>query len=108
MKGFFMLTITKRAQYKLLYESLQHGTAALNFTMSMLEPSYKSHFPDHANEVTPLLEGVWNHLLEANSGDELYQACGEAHQKFFASDDIGSWFNRGYSAYKSQRKPVQD
>lgn len=103
-----MLTATKRAQYDFIYESLQHGTAALNFTMSMLERSYKSHFPDYVNDVTPLLEGAWKHLLEARGGAELYQVCGEVHRQFFKSDDIGSWFSRGYSSYKSERKPTQD
>ncbi|OBA59939.1 hypothetical protein A5647_15800 [Mycobacterium sp. 1100029.7] len=30
------------------------------------------------------------------------------HGRFFTADGDGSWFSEGYSAYKSQRKPVQD
>lgn len=107
-KGILVSTATKRAQYDLIYETLQHGTAALNFTMSLLERSYKSHFPDHINEVSVLLENVWKYLLAAGDGCELYHVCGEVHQQFFTSEGFGSWFSEGYSAYKSQRKPRQD
>jgi SAM-dependent methyltransferase len=107
-KGFLVLTATKRDQYDVIYENLQHGTAALNFTMSVLEKSYKSHFPDHAGDVSALLEGACKFLLEAGSGGELYQICEEVHGQFFTSEGIGPWFSEGYSAYKSQRKPIQD
>jgi SAM-dependent methyltransferase len=103
-----VLTATKRDQYDFIYEILQHDTAALNFTMSVLEKSYKSHFPDHAGDVNGLLEGACKYLLEASNGDELYQICEEVHGQFFTSEGIGSWFSEGYSAYKSQRKPIQD
>lgn len=103
-----MLTATKRDQYDFIYETLQHDAGALNFTMSVLEKSYKSHFPDHASDVSVLLEGACKYLLEARSGDELYQICEEVHGQFFTSEGIGSWFSEGYTAYKSQRKPIQD
>jgi SAM-dependent methyltransferase len=107
-KGFLVLTATKRAQYDFIYETLQHGTAALNFTMSVLEKSYKSHFPNHARDASVLLEDAWKYLLGAGDGVELYQVSEEVHGQFFTSEGIGSWFNEGYSAYKSQRKPMQD
>lgn len=108
MKGFLLLIATKRSQYDFIYEILQNETAALNFTVSLLEKSYKSHFPGHSSDVRMLLEGACKYLLEAGGGDDLYQGCGEAHRQFFTSEGIGSWFSRGYSAYKSQRKPIQD
>jgi SAM-dependent methyltransferase len=107
-KGFLVLIATKRAQYDFIYEILQHETAALNFTMSVLEKSYKSHFPDHASDVSGLLEDACKHLLAAGDGGELYQASEEVHRQFFTSEGHGSWFSEGYSAYKSQRKPIQD
>ena len=103
-----MLTATKRAQYDFIYETLQHETAALNFTLSLLEKSYKSHFPDHAGDVSALLENACKYLLEAGSGGELYQICEEVYRQFFKSEGIESWFSSGYSSYKSQRKPMQD
>ncbi len=103
-----MLTATKRAQYDFIYDILQHETAALDFTMSVLEKSYKSHFPDHASDASGLLADAWKYLLAAGSGGELYQAAEEVHGQFFTSEGIGSWFSEGYSAYKSQRKPTQD
>jgi SAM-dependent methyltransferase len=107
-KGFLVSTATKRAQYDLIYETLQHGTAALNFTMSLFERSYRSHFPDHSSEVSVLLENAWKYLLSAGDGRELYQVCTEVHQQFFTAEGFGSWFSEGYSTYKSQRKPIQD
>ncbi|CAM3043036.1 class I SAM-dependent methyltransferase [Mycobacterium simiae] len=103
-----MLTTTKRAQYDFICETLQHGTAALNFTLSLLEKSYKSHFPRHASDVSALLEDACKYLLDAGDGNELYRVTEEVHRQFFKSDGIGSWFSEGYSAYKSQRKPKQD
>lgn len=108
MEGVWVLTDIKHEQYQFVYEILRHGTAALDFTISLLEESYKSHFPDHIDDVTPLLNNAWNHLLDARSGDGLYRACEEVHRRFFKAGDSGSWFSRGYSSYKSQRKPVQD
>lgn len=107
-KGFLVLTATKRDQYDFIYEALRHETAALDFTMSLLEDSYKSHFPDHASDVSALLEDAWKFLLAAGSGDELYQTAEEVHRQFFTSEGIGSWFSEGYAEYKSQRKPIQD
>lgn len=103
-----MSTATKRVQYDSIYETLQHETAALNFTMSLFERSYKSHFPDHIREVSILLENAWKYLLATYDGCELYQVCTEVHQQFFTAEGFGSWFSEGYSTYKSQRKPVQD
>jgi SAM-dependent methyltransferase len=107
-KGFLVLIATKRSQYDFIYEILQHEPAALNFTLSLLEKSYRSHFPDHAGDVRMLLEDACKYLLEAGGGDELYQVCGDVHRQFFTSEGTGSWFSSGYSAYKSQRKPIQD
>jgi SAM-dependent methyltransferase len=107
-KGLLVLTATKRDQYELIYDALQHETAALNFTMSLFEKSYKSHFPDHVSDVSVLLENAWKYLLGASSGRDLYQVCGEVHEQFFTAEGIGSWFSEGYSAYKSERKPIQD
>lgn len=103
-----MPTATKRAQYDFIYETLQQGTSALNFTMSVLDKSYKSHFPDYASDVSGVLEDAFKFLLAAGDGGELYQASEEVHEQFFASEGNGSWFSEGYSAYKSQRKPIQD
>lgn len=103
-----MLAATQRAQYEFIYDILHHGTAALNFTNSLLEKSYKSHFPDHVSDVTALLEGAWKYLLEARGGTELYEVCAEVHRQFFTSEDMGAWFSRGYASYKSERKPMQD
>ncbi|WAC93370.1 class I SAM-dependent methyltransferase [Mycobacterium sp. Aquia_213] len=103
-----MSTATKRAQYDFIYETLQHETAALDFTISVLEKSYKSHFSEHASDVSGLLEDACKHLLSAGDGRELYQVSKEVHEQFFTSEGNGSWFSEGYSAYKSQRKPIQD
>ncbi|WP_260860731.1 class I SAM-dependent methyltransferase [Mycobacterium tilburgii] len=102
------MTATKRAQYEYICDILQHGTAALNFTLSLLETSYKSHFSDHASDVSPLLEDACKYLLDAGDGRELYRVTEEVHRQFFKSDGIGSWFSEGYSSYKAQRKPAQD
>jgi SAM-dependent methyltransferase len=107
-KDFLVPTATKRAQYELIHETLQHGTAALDFTTSLLEESYKSHFPGRAREVSVLLENAWKYLLGANDGHDLYQVCEEVHEQFFTSEGSGSWFSKGYAKYKSQRKPIQD
>jgi SAM-dependent methyltransferase len=101
-------TATKRAQYEFIHETLQHETAALNFTMSVLEKSYKSHFPDYVSDVRGVLEDACKYLLAAGDGCELYQAAEEVHEQFFTSKGDGAWFSEGYSAYKSQRKPIQD
>lgn len=103
-----MSTATKRAQYEFIHDTLQHGTTALNFTLTVLERSYKSHFPDYSSYVRSTLEDARKYLLAAANGCELYQAAEEVHERFFASEGDGSWFSEGYSAYKSQRKPVQD
>lgn len=103
-----MPTATKMAQYEFIHETLQQGTAALDFTMSLFEKSYKSNFPGHVREVSVLLENAWKYLLGASDGHELYQVCGEVHEQFFTSEGTGSWFSEGYSRYKSQRKPKQD
>ncbi|WP_197518992.1 bifunctional 2-polyprenyl-6-hydroxyphenol methylase/3-demethylubiquinol 3-O-methyltransferase UbiG [Mycobacterium sp. 1482292.6] len=103
-----MSTATKRAQYEFIHDTLQHGTTALNFTLSVLERSYKSHFPDYSGDVRSTLEDARKYLLAAANGCELYEAAEEVHERFFASEGDGSWFSEGYSAYKSQRKPVQD
>lgn len=87
---------------------LQNETAALNFTLSVLEHSYKSHFPDYSGDIHATLEDVCKHLLAADNGRELYQAAKEVHARFFTAEGDGSWFSDGYSTYKSQRKPVQD
>lgn len=102
-----MSTVTKRAQYEFIHETLQHETA-LNFTLSVLEKSYKSHFPDYSSDVRGVLEDACKYLLAASNGRELYQAAEEVHGRFFTSEGDGSWFSEGYSAYKSQRKPRQD
>ncbi|BBY25678.1 hypothetical protein MSTO_58830 [Mycobacterium stomatepiae] len=107
-KGFLVSTATKRAQYDFIYETLQHEPTALDFTISVLEKSYKSHFSKHASDVSGLLEDACKHLLAAGNGRELYQVSKEVHEQFFTSEGNGSWFSEGYSAYKSQRKPVQD
>ncbi|CQD16922.1 hypothetical protein BN1232_03689 [Mycobacterium lentiflavum] len=103
-----MPTATKQAQYELIHETLQHGTAALDFTTSLFEKSYKSHFPDHVSEVSALLENAWKYLLGASDGHDLYQVCAEVHEQFFTPQGSGSWFSEGYSRYKSLRKPIQD
>ncbi|MEE6138789.1 class I SAM-dependent methyltransferase [Mycobacterium sp. 050128] len=103
-----MPTATKRAQYELIHETLQHGTAALDFTTSLFENSYKSHFPDHISEVSALLENAWKYLLGASDGHDLYQVCAEVHEQFFTPEGSGSWFSEGYARYKSLRKPIQD
>ncbi|BAX93424.1 class I SAM-dependent methyltransferase [Mycobacterium shigaense] len=103
-----MTTATKRAQYEYIHETLQHQTTALDFTLSLLENSYKFHFPDNSSDVHTVLEDVRKYLLAADNGRELYQATEEVHARFFTSEGDGSWFSEGYSAYKSQRKPVQD
>lgn len=103
-----MSTATKRAQYEFIHDTLQHGTTALNFTLSVLERSYKSHFPDYSGDVRSTLEDARKYLLAAANGCELYQAAEEVHERFFTSEGEGSWFSEGYSAYKSQRKPAQD
>ncbi|OJZ67927.1 hypothetical protein BRW65_25665 [Mycobacterium paraffinicum] len=103
-----MSTTTKRAQYEFIHEILQHETTALNFTLSVLEKSYKSHFPRHSSNIRAVLGDVCKYLLAADNGRELYQAAEEVHTRFFTSEGDGSWFSEGYSAYKSQRKPVQD
>ncbi|WP_169733702.1 class I SAM-dependent methyltransferase [Mycobacterium genavense] len=103
-----MTTATKRAQYDFIHETLQQGTSALNFTMSVLDKSYKSHFPDYASDVSGILEDAFKFLLAAGDGGELYQASEEVHEQFFTPEGNGSWFTVGYSAYKSQRKPIQD
>lgn len=102
------MSATKRAQYELIHEIMQHETTALNFTLAVLEKSYKSHFPAYASDVRAILEDVCKYLLAADNGSELYQAAEEVHARFFTSEGDGSWFSEGYSAYKSQRKPVQD
>ncbi|SOX54928.1 class I SAM-dependent methyltransferase, partial [Mycobacterium ahvazicum] len=101
-------TATKQAQYELIHETLQQGTAALDFTTSLFEKSYKSHFPDHTSEVSTLLQNAWKYLLAASDGHDLYQVCTEVHEQFFTSEGSGSWFSEGYSRYKSLRKPIQD
>ncbi|WP_165827874.1 class I SAM-dependent methyltransferase [Mycobacterium colombiense] len=103
-----MSTATKRAQYEFIHDTLQHGTKALNFTLTVLERSYKSHFPEYSSHVRSTLEDAHKYLLAAANGCELYQAAEEVHERFFTSEGDGSWFSEGYSAYKSQRKPVQD
>lgn len=103
-----MSTATKRAQYEFIHDTLQRGTTALNFTLTVLERSYKSHFPDYSSHVRSTLEDASKYLLAAADGCELYQAAEEVHQRFFTSEGDGSWFSEGYSAYKSQRKPTQD
>lgn len=102
-KGLLVSTATKRAQYEFIHETLQHETP-LNFTLSVLEKSYKSHFPRYSGDVRGVLEDACKYLLAADDGAELYRASEEVHGQFFT----GSWFCEGYSAYKSQRKPVQD
>jgi SAM-dependent methyltransferase len=87
---------------------LQHGTAALDFTMSVMEQSYKTHFPDYVSDVSVLLQSAWKYLLEARGGSDLYQVAGEVHRQFFKSEATESWFGKGYASYKSQRKPMQD
>lgn len=101
-------TATQRAQYEFIHETLQHGTTALNFTLSLLEKSYKFHFPIYSSNVRATLQDACKHLLAADNGRELYQAAAEVHERFFAAGGDGSWFSEGYSAYKSRRKPVQD
>ncbi|WP_102417149.1 bifunctional 2-polyprenyl-6-hydroxyphenol methylase/3-demethylubiquinol 3-O-methyltransferase UbiG [Mycobacterium sp. 4858] len=107
-EGLLVRTATTRAQYEFIHGILQHETTALNFTLSVLEHSYKSHFPDYSDDVRATLEDVSKYLLAADNGRELYQAAEEVHTRFFTSEGDGSWFSEGYSAYKSQRKPVQD
>lgn len=107
-EGLLVPSATKRAQYDFIHEIFQHGTTALNFTLSMLERSYESHFTDYSGDVRAILEQACKHLLAAHNGRELYHAAQEVHERFFTSEGDGSWFSEGYSAYKSQRKPLQD
>lgn len=107
-KGLLVSIATKSAQYDFIHDTLQHGTTALNFTLSVLERSYKSHFPGYSSEVRATLDDVCKYLLAADNGRELYKAAEEVHERFFSAQGDGSWFSEGYTAYKSQRKPAQD
>lgn len=106
MKNNFLgLPPAKQDQYELFFQSLRHETA-LKFSVLLLKDSYRSYFVDHSEEVSLLLEGAWNRLLDARGADELYQACGQAHRDFFKTDDSESWFGKGYLRYKSLLKQL--